>query len=111
MTDQAQDGQTWTERLIERSVVLFAQAMVVLGATAAVYGFFVAMFFFCCGVETLVYFHPSRSPLGSIVTIVVVWPLIGLLCLALQGGPREILDIVARGVRRLLRGMDSDRKT
>jgi hypothetical protein len=111
VTDRAQNGQTQTERLIERGVVLFAQAMVVLGAAAAVYGFLVAMFFFCCGVEALAYFHPSRSPFGSVVTIVVVWPLVGLLCLALQGDPRELLDIVARGVRRVFRGVGSDRRT
>lgn len=110
MTAQAPDGQTRTERLIERGVVLFAQAMVALGGAAAVYGFLVVMFFICCGVETLAYFHPSRSPLGAAVTIAVVWPLVGLLCVTLQGGPGELLDLVARGVRRVVRGTGSQRR-
>jgi MFS-type transporter involved in bile tolerance (Atg22 family) len=107
---QAPGGQSRTERLLERCVVLFAQAMVALGGAVAVYGFLVAMFFFCCGVETLTYFHPARSPLGAAVTIAVVWPLVGFLCVALQGGPGELLDLVARAVRRVVHGARSQRK-
>jgi hypothetical protein len=88
-------------------VVLFAQGMVALGAAAAVYGFLVAMFFFCCGLETVAYFHPSRSPWGAVVTIAIVWPFVGPLCVVLQGGPGELLDIVAKGVRRVVRGVGS----
>ena len=111
MKTEAPDGQTRTERLVERGIVLFAQAMVALGGAAAVYGFLVVMFFFCCGPETVAYFHPSRSPLGAVVTIGVVWPLVGLLCVMLQGSPGELLDLVAKGVRRVLGRVGSQGRT
>jgi len=44
------------------------------------------------------------------VTIAVVWPLVGFLCVALQGGPGELLDLVARAVRRVVHGARSQRK-
>jgi hypothetical protein len=111
VTAGASDGQTRTERIIERGIVFFAQAMVALGGAAAVYGFLVAMFFVCCGVETVAYFHPSRSPLGAVVTIAVIWPLVGLLCIMLEGSLGELLDLVANGVRRVLRRGGSQRST
>ena len=105
------DTQNPTERVIERAVILFAQAMIVLAAVFAGYGFLVAMFFYCCGADAVNYFHPSKSPFGPVVTLAVVWPAVGLLCLALQGGAREMLVAVANGVRRLRGGVSSDHRT
>jgi hypothetical protein len=74
--------------------------MVVLGVVAVVYGFLVAMFFFCCGVGNMSYFDPSHSPLRSWATILLVWPLVGLACVMLDGAPGDLVRLTKRGVPR-----------
>ncbi len=101
----ASQGQNVVERVIERAVIVFAQTMVVVAIAAVVYGFLVMMFFFCCGVQgvdTTTYFNPARSPLGPAATVLLVWPVVGLLCLALQDGPGELLRLISKSVRRIL---------
>lgn len=111
VTEPAHGGRSRTERVIERCVIVFAQSMVVLGVAVAVYGFLVLMFFACCGFDTITYFHPSRSPLGPAMTVLVIWPLVGLVCVALQGGPGELLDIVGRAVQRIIGRMRPRKET
>jgi hydrogenase-4 membrane subunit HyfE len=99
------DGQNRVERMLERTIVLFAKAMVALGLAALVYGALVMSFFFCCGVESGRYVDPSRSPLGAIATILVIWPLVGFLCFALQGGPSDLLVAIKKFARAAWRAV------
>jgi hypothetical protein len=116
VTDPVTGGRTPeadndTARVIERTVILFAQAMVLLATAFVVYGLLVAVFFVCCGADAVSYFHPSRSPFGPVVTVVVVWPVVGLLCLALHGKSRDAFEATRRATLRLLRGVGSGPRT
>jgi hypothetical protein len=89
------------ERAIERAIVLFAKAMVAMAFVVAVYAFLVFFFFTCCGLDAFSsasYANPARSPLGPVVTILIVWPLGGFFCLVLQGALEGILDAVGKRV-------------
>jgi hypothetical protein len=98
-------GQSAVERVIERAIVLFAKAMVAMAFVVTVYGVLVGFFFLCCGMEVLSFANPARSPLGPVVTILVVWPLGGFLCLFLQGGLGDILNAVGKGVQAAIRAI------
>src|SRR5712691_8348141 len=89
--------QSRLELWLERGIILFAKSMVALGFVAAVYGFLVTSFFYCCGTDGWEYANPNKSPLGAVVTVLLVWPVGGLLCLLLQDGLGEILQAVGRG--------------
>ena len=95
--------QTSVERGVERAIVLFAKAMVAMAFIATAYSVLVASFFLCCGTDGFSYANPTRSPLGPVLTIVVVWPIVGFVCLFLQGGLEEILKAVGNGVRAAIR--------
>ncbi|SRR5258708_33157611 len=88
--------QSRLELWLEQSIILFAKSMVALGFVAAVYGSLVASFFYCCGTDGWEFANPSKSPLGAVVTVLLVWPVVGLLCLLLQDGLGEILKAVGR---------------
>ena len=91
-------------RFVERGIVLFAKAMVAMAYVVAAYGVLVAGFFLCCGTDAFTFAHPGKSPLGPLVTILMVWPIGGLLCLILQGGLEGLLEAVGKGMRRLIDG-------
>ncbi len=93
------EGQSRVEQVLERSVILFAKAMVALGLAAVVYGVLVMFFFLCCGVEGGRYVDPSKSPLGAAITVVLIWPVAGFLCFALQGSPRDLLAAAKKFAR------------
>ncbi len=73
------------------------------GVVMVVYGVLVGSFFVCCGVDSLTLANPTKSPLGPAATILIVWPLGGLLCLLLDGGLGDLLDVVERGTKWLIR--------
>ena len=98
-------GQNTAERMIEQAIVLFAKAMVAMAFVVTVYGVLVGFFFLCCGTEAFSFANPGRSPLGPLMTILVVWPLGGFLCLFLQGGLGDILSAVGKGVRAAIRAI------
>lgn len=89
--------------IVERGIVLFAKAMVAMAYVSLAYGILVASFFFCCGVDGLGLANPAKSPLGPLVTIVVVWPIVGFLCLLLDGGLGDLLEGVEKSARWLIR--------
>jgi len=93
-------GQNRVERAVEQAVIWFAKAMVGLGIAVFVYGFLVVSFFFCCGPEFGRYLDPRRSPLGAAATVAALWPVVGFLCFALQGSPKDYLDLVKRVAKR-----------
>jgi hypothetical protein len=98
-------GQNAVERMIEQAIVLVAKAMVAMAFVVTVYGILVGFFFLCCGTEVFSFANPARSPLGPVVTILVVWPLGGFLCLFLQGGLGDILNAVGKGVHAAIRAI------
>ena len=98
-------GQNSVERVLERAIVLFAKAMVAMAFVVTVYGVLVGFFFLCCGTEVFSFANPARSPLGPLLTILVVWPLGGFLCLFLQGGLGDILKAVGDGVHAAIRAI------
>jgi hypothetical protein len=83
------DGRDRVERVLERIVILFAKAMVALVLAVLVYGFLVMSFFVFWGPDVGGYLDPRRSPLGAAVTVVVIWPVVGFLCLAVLDKPRD----------------------
>ncbi len=89
--------------LAERAIVLFAKSIAAMAYVSVAYGVLVASFFFCCGVDGISFANPAKNPLGPAVTILVVWPVVGFVCLLLQGGLGDILEGVDKGVRRLIR--------
>ena len=96
------------ERGIERAIVLFAKAMVAMAFVVAVYAFLVFFFFTCCGLDgfsSASYANPTSSPLGPVLTILIVWPLGGFLCLVLQGALESILEAVGKWVRRAIQAI------
>jgi hypothetical protein len=93
-----------SQRLVERCIVLLAKAIVALAFVVTAYGILVAGFFFCCGTNAFSFAHPAKSPLGPLVTILLVWPVGGFLCLILQGALEILLDAVGKGTRRLIGG-------
>ena len=76
--------------------------MVVLAFAAVVYGSLVASFFSCCGIDGWDYANPNKSPLGGVVTVVVVWPAVGLVCLVLGEGLGELFQAIPRARKGLL---------
>jgi hypothetical protein len=92
-------GQNRLEQMLERGVIVFAKAMVALGLAAVVYGVLVMSFFLCCGVEGGRHVDPSKSPLGAAITIGLMWPLVGFVCFALQGSPKDLLAAVKKFAR------------
>ena len=98
-------GQNAVERAVERAIVLFAKALVAMAYVLTVYGILVGFFFLCCGMEVFSFANPTRSPLGPVMTILVVWPLGGFLCLFLQGGLGDILNAVGKGVHAAIRAI------
>jgi hypothetical protein len=98
-------GQNGVERFLERGIVLFAKAMVAMAFVVTVYGVLVGFFFICCGAEVFSFANPARSPLGPLVTVLVVWPLGGFLCLFLQDGLGDILKAVGKGLQAAIRAV------
>ena len=97
--------QTAFERWLERLFILFAKAMTAMAFVVVVYGVLVGSFFVCCGVDSLALANPTKSPLGPAATILIVWPLGGLLCLLLDGGLGDLLEAVEKGTKRLIRAV------
>jgi hypothetical protein len=87
------EHQSAFELAVERAVILVVKAF---ATGLGVYLVLVAFFFMCCGTGIFSYTDPARSPFGPIVTIVVVWPVAGLLCVV--GG-----DALGEGIRLLPR--------
>ncbi len=90
-----------------RFVVLLAKAMTALAYVAVAYGVFVVGFFACCGMDGLSLLNPWKSPFGPIVTVLVVWPAGGFVCLLLDGGLEFALATVDRGTKWLLADDDA----
>ena len=87
----------------ERVIIAFCKGMVVLGGVCLVWAFLTANFFACCGVEAFPLANPRLSPVGPVATVVLVWPAIGLLCLASDG----LGDVLEWITRKLKRGLSS----
>jgi hypothetical protein len=79
--------------------------MVALAFVVTVYAVLVGFFFLCCGAEVFSFADPARSPLGPVLTVLIVWPLGGFLCLLLQSGLGDILSAVGKGVRAAIRAI------
>ncbi len=85
---------------MERSVVLLARVLGVVAFGVAVYVALTISFFACCGVDGSAFVHPAKSPFGWAVTVFVVWPVVGLLCVACEGA----LEGEVASLFRILRG-------
>jgi hypothetical protein len=90
------------ERRLEHGVVLLARVIGVVACGVAVYAGLVFFFFLCCGIDGSSYVHPGRSPFGPAMTVLLVWPAIGLLCVASEALFEAGAKAVARLVRRAL---------
>jgi hypothetical protein len=95
--DQPQTVHPTSPGLVERGAILFAKAMVALAYVSVAYGILVASFFLCCGIDGLTLVNPAKSPFGAAITVLVVWPVGGFVCLLLDGGLGDLLDGVERG--------------
>src|SRR5262249_13875663 len=84
---------------LERVIIAFGEGMVVLSGACVVWGFLTASFFACCGIDAISWANPRLSALGPVATVVLVWPAIGLLCLA-GDGLGDVLVWVTRGLKR-----------
>ena len=82
--------------------MLFAKSMVAMAYVSVAYGVLVASFF-CCGIDAISFANPAKSPFGPLLTILVVWPVVGFVCLLLDGGLGELLSAVDKGARRIVR--------
>jgi hypothetical protein len=103
--DAAVHGSAPSTRF-ERCLSIFAKSLRLVAYVAIVYGLLALGFFLCCGVDPILYASPSRSPFGSLITVLLVWPVLGLLCLAAWGvEPRDVLKAADKSLKGLLRGL------
>jgi hypothetical protein len=92
--------QSGVEFSLERGLILLARVLGVVAFGVAAYAALVFSFFLCCGIDGSAYLHPGKSPFGWAVTVFLVWPIIGLLCVASEGAFETGATAIIRIFRR-----------
>jgi hypothetical protein len=95
--------RTGFERVVERGLLLLSKAIVAILVGACVWMFGVASLFLCCAItgDAWSWFPPTSGAFGPWITILVVWPVTGLVCLVLQSILGDLPSLVGKGAKRL----------
>ncbi len=89
--------------VVERILLGLGRTIVGLAFGIVVLGALILSFFACCGWDGSTWVDPRVSPHGPYVTILLVWPAIGALCLLGQGLITEMANALG-WIRKRLSG-------